>query len=349
MNDIAIIHDSFDTVGGAEQVAIAMAKIFNVSIYTSTKGTDFYNDTVEIIPLSNQRTKSYGIEELRRARLFKKLKLEEDIIISSGNKVKFYKARNGQKHINYTYTPTRMFYDLKQVYQQSFHFPKSLLFGMFGSYWRWSIERALNNIDELLCISEVVRDRIMKYWSIDSKIIYPPIDTSKYKHADSEGYFLYISRLSKIKRTDIVLDTFDKISDKLVVAGADEEGFEERMEGMKNVDYKGVISEDEKIDLLAHCEGVIYPPMEEDFGIVPIEAFASGKPVIGVKEGFTKYQIGNETGLFTLPTVGWIKRTIDMLKNMDWNSTEIREHALKYDISVFEKELKDVIGEMRNG
>lgn len=347
MNNTAILHDSFDTVGGAEQVAVAIAKIFNVPIYTSTKSTDFYNDVVEIIPLSNKRTNSYGIEELRRAMLFKKLKLEEDIILSSGNKVKFYKPQTGQKHINYTYTPTRMFYDLKHKYRQKYAFPKSLLFELFGSYWRWSIERTLNNIDNLLCISEVVRDRIRKYWNTDSKIIYPPVETSKYKYADSEGYFLYISRLSRIKRTDVVLDTFDKISDKLIVAGADEEGFEGRIKKMRNVDYKGIISEDEKIDLLTHCEAVIYPPMEEDFGIVPIEAFASGKPVIGVYEGFTKYQINNETGLFTLPTIRWIGRTIDMLKNIDWNSTEIREHALKYDVSVFEKELKTVVGEMK--
>jgi glycosyltransferase involved in cell wall biosynthesis len=347
MSDIVILHDSFDTVGGAEQVAIAMAKIFNVPIYTSTKTTDFYDNNVEIIPLSNQRTNSYGIEELRRAMLFKKLKLEEDIILSSGNKVKFYNPQNEQKHINYTYTPTRMFYDLKQVYQQSFCFPKSLLFELFGSYWRWSIKRALNNIDELLCISEVVRDRIRKYWNIESKIIYPPVDTSKYKCAASEGYFLYISRLSRIKRTDIVLDTFDKINDKLVVAGADEEGFEERMKKMNNVDYRGVISEDNKIDLLAHCEGVIYPPMEEDFGIVPIEEFASGKPVIGVYEGFTKYQINNKAGIFVLPTVGWIERAIDTLKKSNWNSTEIRKHALKYDVSVFEKNLKNIVGEIK--
>ena len=347
MNDIAILHDSFDTVGGAEQVAFVMAKIFNVPIYTSTKGTNFYNDKVEIIPLSNQRTNSYGIEELRMAMLFKKLKLEEDIILSSGNKVKFYKPQNKQKHINYTYTPTRMFYDLKQVYQQSFRFPKSLLFELFGSYWRWSIKRALNNIDELLCISEVVRDRIRKYWNIESKIIYPPVDTSKYKCAASEGYFLYISRLSRIKRTDIVLDTFDKINDKLVVAGADEEGFEERMKKMKNVEYKGVISEDEKIDLLGHCEGLIYPPMEEDFGIVPIEAFASGKPVIGVYEGFTKYQINKKTGVFVFPIVKQMKKGINILKKVEWNNTEIREHAKKYDISVFERELKNVIGEIK--
>lgn len=348
MSDIAVLYDSFDTIGGGEYVAVTMAKIFNTPIYTSTKTTNFYDDKVEIIPLNEQaKIDNYALKQIRTTRTFKKLKIKSNIILSSGDNVKFFKPTKSQKHINYTYTPPRMFYDLREVYKKRYRFPKTVLFELFGLYQRRNINIALNNIDKLLCLSEVVRDRIRKYWNMESNVIYPPVKTSKYKHADSEGYFLYISRLSRIKRTDIVLDTFDKISDKLVVIGADEEGFEGRMKKMKNVNYKGVISEDEKIDLLAHCEGLIYPPMEEDFGIVPIEAFASGKPVIGVYEGFTKYQINNETGLFTLPTIRWMRRTIDMLKNMDWNSTKIRERAMKYDISVFERELKNVVGEIK--
>ena len=348
MNDITILHDSFDTVGGAEHVAITIAKIFHTPIYTSTKTTNFYDDQVEIIPLSNRpKVDNYALKQIRTTRTFKKLKFESDIVLSSGDNVKFFNPDNNQKHINYTYTPPRILYDLKEVYKQRFRFPKSVLFELFGLYQRRNINIALNNIDKLLCLSEVVRDRIRKYWNVESKIIYPPIETSKYKYAESEGYFLYVSRLSRIKRTDIVLGVFDNINEKLVVVGSDEEGFEERMKKMKNVDYEGRISEDEKIDLLAHCEAVIYPPMEEDFGIVPIEAFASGKPVIGVYEGFTKYQINKKTGIFTFPTIKNIKEAIIELKKSDWNSTEIRKHAKRYDISVFERELKSVVGSIK--
>ena len=348
MSDIVILHDSFDTIGGAEHVATTMAKIFHAPIYTTTKTTNFYDDRVQIIPLIKQgKVDNYALNQLRSARTFKKLTHDSDVILSSGDNVKFFKPDNNQKHINYTYTPPRMLYDLKEVYKLRFKFPKSVLFELFSLYQRRNINIALNNIDILLCLSEVVRDRIRKYWNMESKIVYPPIETSKYRYAESEGYFLYVSRLSRIKRTDMVLDVFDNINEKLVVVGNDEEGFERRMKGMKNVDYKGQISEDKKIDLLAHCEAVIYPSMEEDFGIVPIEAFAGGKPVIGVCEGFTKYQINSKTGIFALPTIKDMKKAIIELKKSDWNSTEIRKHAKRYDISVFERELKSVVGSIK--
>lgn len=344
MSEIIVLHDSFDTIGGAGYVAVTMAKIFKAPIYTTTKTTNFYDDKAGIIPLVNQeKLGSYALKEIRNARIFKRLKLNSDIILSSGDKVKFFVPSNNQKHINYTYTPPRMYYDLRDFYKQRFKFPKSVLFELFSSYQQRNIDRALKNIDELLCLSEVVKDRIKKYWNIEAKIVYPPVEISKYKCKTSEGYFLYISRLSTVKRTDVVLDVFDKIDDKLVVVGKDEEGFERRMRSMVNVDYKGQISEDEKIDLLAHCEAVIYPPIAEDFGLVPIEAFASGKPVIGVKEGYTKYQINDETGLFAFPTIKSMEEAITILKKSEWNPTQIKKYANCYDISVFRKKIKEVV------
>ena len=346
MSEIIVIHDSFDTVGGAEHVAVIMAKIFNVPIYTTTKTTNFYDDKAEIIPLVNQeKLSSYALKEIRNARIFKRLKFNSDIILSSGDKVKFYIPSNNQKHINYTYTPPRMYYDLRDFHKQRFKFPKSVLFELFSSYQRQKINEALKNIDELLCLSEVVKDRIKKYWNIEAKIVYPPVETFKYRCKTSEGYFLYISRLSTVKRTDVVLDIFDKIDDKLVVVGKDEEEFRKRMKSMVNVDYKGQISEDEKIDLLAHCEAVIYPPIAEDFGLVPIEAFASGKPVIGVREGFTQYQIKPYiNGLFIeRPTPLGIKKAIKEIQRCDWSIKKIQCYAKKYDISEFKRKIKEVV------
>ena len=347
MSDIAVLYDSFDTIGGGEYVAVTMAKIFNTPIYTSTKTTNFYDDKVEIVPLVKERTNNYVLREIRSGRAFKNLKLEHKVVLSSGDKVKFYEPQNGQNHINYTHTPQRMFYDLKPIYRQKFGFYRSIPFELFGFYWRKSIERALNNINKLLCISEVVRERIKKYWNVDAEIIHSPVETFKYKCKTSERYFLYISRLNSIKRTDIVLDTFNRINDKLVVVGKDEEGFEGRMKRMVNVDYKEEISEEEKIDLLAHCAAVIYPPMAEDFGLVPIEAFASGKPVIGVKEGFTRYQIKPYVnGLFVdRPTPLGLEKALKEFRRCCWDIKEIQDFAKKYDVREFRKKIKEAVKE----
>lgn len=347
MSEIVVLHDSFDTIGGAEHVAVTMAKIFNAPIYTTTKTTNFYDDKAEIIPLIKEKSDNYAISEARIASVFKKLKLEHDFILSSGDKVKFYESQNGQRHINYTYTPQRMFYDLRHVYRQNFSFPKSIFFDLFGFYWRKRIKKTLKNIDRLVCISEVVKERIRKYWDIDTEVIYPPIETFRYKYKSDENYFLYISRLNSIKRIDIVVDTFKKIDEKLVVIGKDEKDFDKIMKKIPNIDYRGQVSEDEKIDLLAHCKAVIYPPKEEDFGIVPIEAFASGKPVIGVKEGFTRYQIESYiNGLFMeeVTPLG-LEKAIKEFERCDWNKLKIQSYAKEYDINRFMKKIRDVVYE----
>ena len=347
MSEVVILHDSFDVVGGAGYVAVVMAKIFNAPIYTSTKNIDFFDDKVEIIPLIKHRINNYAFREVRSIRAFKKLKLEHNIVLSSGDEVKFSKPQNGQRHINYTYTPPRMFYDLRHIYRYNFRFPKSVLFELFGFYWRKSIERTLNNIDTLVCLSDVVKKRIRKYWNIDTEVIYPPVEISKYKCRQHEDYFLYISRLNSIKRIDVVIDAFRDLDEKLVVVGKDEENFEGIMRKIPNIDYKARVSECEKIDLLAHCKAVIYPPTEEDFGLVPIEAFVSGKPVIGVKEGFTQYQIKPYiNGLFMegVTPLGLVK-AIKEFERCDWNKVEIQSCAKEYDINRFIKKIRDVVYE----
>ena len=350
MAEIAILHDSFEAIGGAEYVAVTIAKIFNAPIYTSTKTIDFYDNEAEIIPLITQRTNSYPIEEVRKAITFQKLRLRHEIVISSMDKVKFYKPQDGQKHINYTYTPPRMFYDLKHVYRDLVRFHMSVPFELYCFCWNRALKRALNNIDEFLCISEVVEERMRRYWKVNAEVLYPPVETSKYECKPAEDFFLYIGRLNPVKRIDIVIDAFRNLDEKLVVIGQDRGNYSEQMEKIANIDYKGEVDDEQKIDLLSRCKGVIYPPMEEDFGLVPIEAFASGKPVIGVKEGYTAYQIQPyKNGLFIEPTMIDIIRAVKELKEIAWDSGEIEKYARQYDLSVFSRRIKEIVKAVKEG
>ncbi len=202
-------------------------------------------------------------------------------------------------------------------------------------------------MDVILCNSPVVKARVEKYWEREAKIVYPPIETAKYSNREAEDFFLYISRLLQEKRADIVIKAFEKCHYKLVVVGKGMTKCEEMAKGVRNIDYKGNVSETAKIDLLSRCKAVIYPPLEEDFGLVPIEAFASGRPVIGVKEGFTKYQINKDNRVFAEPTPEAILKAVEEINSREWNSKYIASCAKRYDISIFIEVLKKAVRDVK--
>lgn len=343
MNDVCVIHNKFDSVGGAEVVAVEIAKIFNAPIYTTTKRTDYFDDEVEITPLLERGSNQYFYDELRRIRVFSKLTLPHDVVISKGVKTKFFKPRADQFHINHETAPTRMFYDLREQVRNSLPTYKKPIFDIAGSLFRWRIKKALNNIDKYLCNSEVVRERIYKYWGLYPEILYPPVDTEKYRNKESEGFFLYVGRLCPAKRVQEMIDAFKNSNHKLILVGDDQDGYEKQIRNINNIEYRGRVSEEEKIELLSRCEGVVYATMNEDFGLVPIEAFASGKPVIGSYEGFTKHQITEENGVFVTPTPQGIREGVNQITEKEFNPKEIQKHAQKFDKKIFANRLKEIV------
>jgi len=343
VSKVAVLHDSFEGYGGAEYVATKIAETFDAPIYTSIAPNEGCHHG-KIISLANHIPANYVLNIIFKALLFKRLKLPEyNIIISSGNLSMFYKPRRGQKVINYCHTPMREVYDLHEITMSRFSMPKRLGAVIFFSIWRKMLENATKNVDVILCNSPIVKDRINKYWKREARVVYPPVEIENYTNNGDEGFFLYISRLYPEKRPELVIKAFQKCNRNLVMVGRGLRKYEEMAANTKNIDYRGNVDEEEKINLLARCKAVIYPPMEEDFGLVPIETFASGKPVIGIKEGFTKYQIEEERGLFAEPTPEGILKAIKQVNSKKWDSEAIVRYAKRYDISIFREELKRAI------
>jgi glycosyltransferase involved in cell wall biosynthesis len=126
----------------------------------------------------------------------------------------------------------------------------------------------------------------------------------------------------------------------------------------KLIDYRGFVNEEEKIDLLAHCKAVVYNPLNEDFGIIPLEALASGKPVIVNNSGFPPVLISKtgflgenngvrlfRGGAITDSSAEGIAKAITALSNAEWDAKAMREFAEKFDFSEFEKKLKAQLAE----
>jgi len=214
-----------------------------------------------------------------------------DILITSGSTTRAVITPDDVLHVNYCHSPPRWFYDL-------YHDRKSGLLGRmarpFLRHLRTRDATIDPRVDHYLANSPVIERRLWKYYKRNATVLYPPIELDKYEPAGEEGYYLHLGRLDKEKGVPAVVEAFSGTDRRLVLIG--DEGDVDRetrqiIERQETIEYRGFVEESEKIDLLSRCRAVIFNGQNEDFGIVPIEANASGKACLAREEGFPRLYI----------------------------------------------------------
>lgn len=257
-------------------------------------------------------------------------------------------------HITYIHTPPRFLYKYSQEGTKWQKPPFKPFYSYLVNFLRLWDYVAAQRPDYIVTNSETTRKRIKKFYGRDAKIIYPPVEVN-FKSEDGlkkaeAPYFLAIGRLSKYKNFDLLIKTFNKIKYPLVIAGTGIE--EKRLKSIagSNIIFKKV-SDEEKNKLLDGCLGLINPVVDEDFGIVPVEAMAHGKPVLAHKSGgHLETIIEGETGLFfEKDNVDSLSEKLldfeQMIKNNKFDHEKIKSHAQKYSKERFKKEFENFVRE----
>jgi glycosyltransferase involved in cell wall biosynthesis len=152
------------------------------------------------------------------------------------------------------------------------------------------------------------------------------------------------------KRVDIVVEAFREMGLKLKVFGdgVDEKRLRKIAGESKNIEFLGRISEDARKELYSKCIAFIHP-QEEDFGITPLEAMASGRPVIAYRKGgATETVIENKTGIFfDNQTKGDIINIVRKFQSENFNSNIIRRYAENYSVENFKNNIKEYINKSK--
>jgi len=217
---------------------------------------------------------------------------------------------------------------------------------------RWS-EEQLKNLNMIVSISKNVQRRCEKFLGIRTPIIYPPIDCSQFRYREFGDFWLSVNRLYPEKRIELQLEAFRRMPhERLIVVGGFAKGdHAERYakaiirRAPPNVTFLGSISENKLVDLYSRCKGLICTAKDEDLGLTPLEAMASGKPVVAVDEGgFRESIVNGKTGYLVSANV---KDIIEAAKKISANPERFKKFCLKrakeFDVSVFEKEIRKVI------
>jgi glycosyltransferase involved in cell wall biosynthesis len=209
----------------------------------------------------------------------------------------------------------------------------------------WDYETS-RTVHHFIANSENTRQRIKRYYARDAEVIHPPVNTEFFRSngkAVAEEFYLIVSALVPYKRIDLAIEVFNQLGRPLVIVGEGPCLRSLRRLARSNIKLLGWRNDQNLRDFYARCRALIFPG-EEDFGIVPVEAQAAGKPVIAFAKGGVLESVTAETGVFFKePTVSNLMEAIQRFESLRFDPELIRNHAATFDGKFFKKKAKDYI------
>jgi glycosyltransferase involved in cell wall biosynthesis len=369
---VALVHDWLTGMRGGEKCLEIFCELFpNADLFCllHLKGT--VSPTIERMPIHTSFIQKLPFLE-KRYRHYLPLfptAIEEldlrgyDLVLSSSHCVaKGVVTHPGTRHICYCHTPMRYVWSQYHDYfgADRVRGLQKAIISLSSNYLRtWDVVSA-SRVDEFIANSQHVKKRIHHYYRRDATVIYPPVETAAtFLAPKSDDYYLIVSALVPYKRIDLALQAFNQSGHRLVIVGQGSEAKRLQKMAGRHVEFVGWAAGTRLQDYYANCRALIFPG-EEDFGIVPLEAQAYGKPVIALARGgaletvlgifpesdFPQPTFENFTGIFfAQPDARELKNAVDYFETVSFSPERIRAHALKFDRETYREKINHFIQE----
>jgi glycosyltransferase involved in cell wall biosynthesis len=363
---IAVFHNFLDNIGGAEIVALSLARELSADIYT----TNIDQEKIKKMGYEDVLPKIHSIGHLpRRAPFrqqlalwrFRRLNLREqyDFFIIAGDWA-MSGAVNNHPNIWYVHSPLNELWAFTDfIKKEILSFWKKPIYDLWVYFNRRLSLQYSTQVDYWVCNSLNTKQRIAKFYHQDAQVIYPPVKTTECQGGGDGGYYLSVNRLVTHKRLDLQMEAFAKLSkERLVVVASYEKGvaqfedYKKYIEKIKpdNVEIKHWLTSQELSHLYANCRAFITTAANEDFGLTAVEAMAHGKPVIAPCEGgYPESIISGSTGLLIeqIDAAKLVDAILEINKNLNSNPNFYKEACLAranfFDISRFIEQIRVVI------
>jgi glycosyltransferase involved in cell wall biosynthesis len=357
---VAIVHDDLMRRGGAEQVVLSMLKAYpNADLYTLC-----YRAHLTYPEFKDYKIKTSIFNFLARNEKWMKwlffpfgllsmkllsVKGYDVIIISTTYCGKYVSTDRAARVFMYTHTPFRLAWDSKSYkqYNESRGL-KRKVFDVVISILKRVDKKEAQKGDHFLGNTNETAERIKHAYGIsDIKIIYPPVKCSNFHVSkNTSDYFLIVTRLEYYKKVDLAIHAFNKLGYKLIIVGNGHKKEELKALAKENIEFRSGLPKEEIAELYAGCRAFILP-QHEDYGITPLEANASGRPVIaygngGVLETMTPYNGTSKkftAVFFKEQTTESLIDAVKLFETLEVDPAYIRQHAEKFDEPFFVQEL----------
>ncbi len=356
MSKVALVHDYFIQMGGAERVAEEMHKIYpSAPMFTTVdlrrqipdelRGAKVHTSRMQNLPGMQKHFRHYfalyplAVESLD-------LKEFDLILSSSSGYAKGVRKRRGAVHVCYCHTPMRWAwrYEDYAAREQFGTLKRKALPLALAALRRWDL-RAAAQPDFYIANSNNTARRIKEIYGRESVVIPPPIDVRRFSADEPDAdYYLILSRLIAYKHLDLAIEACKKLNRRLVVIGDGPD--RKRLESLagKETEFLGRQPDQIVAKYASRCRALLFPG-EEDFGMVPLEINAAGRPVICYGAGGALETIvEGETGIFFKEqTTASLIDAIEKFESLEWNRQTIRRHAEKFDNKIFTERIKEFL------
>ncbi len=349
---VALVHDYLTQYGGAERVLAALHDRFpEAPVHTSLYVPEHLPATFRAWDIrTSPLARLPGADRTHRVWLplypaiFRQIgrQLRDVDLVISDSSAWAHHADPGPDvpHICYCHSPARFLYgDRHYLGPARIPAPLRPATGALFAGLRTLDQRAARRVTRYVANSAAVASRLRAAYGIDAEIVYPPVDTERFRPVTprpAEEFFLVVSRLVPHKRVDLAVRTCSEagIPLKVVGDGRARVGLE-RLAG-PTVELLGGLEDAAVVDLLQRCRALILPGVE-DFGMTAVEAQAAGRPVVALAGGGAlETVIPGETGvLFAEPTVASLRRALTEAAAVEWDTARIQTHAERFNRARF--------------
>ena len=353
---VAIVAEELTQLGGAERVLDCLLELFPKSpVYTlvwDKQKTHHHYDKffvqtsfIQKLPFGRKHYKWYLTLMPKAVESFDLSGF--DVIISNTSAlIKGIKTNQKQIHICYCNTPTRYLWIDSGEYVKNAPIPffiRPFMPLALRYLKKWDL-LASTRPDYFVANSKNVQQRIKKYYNRDSSVIYPSVDTTKFRSSQKGDYFLLVARLEPYKKVELVIEAFRNLNENLKIVGSGTKLQEMKEKSSKNIEFVGRVSDEELAKLYAGAKAFIFP-QDEDFGLTPIEAMAAGTPVIAYgKGGALETVIPGKTGEFFVPqSAESLAKVVRNFRTDKYQLKDLLAQAQKFDNKVFKKEILEYI------
>jgi glycosyltransferase involved in cell wall biosynthesis len=361
----AILHAFFksDCKGGGEKLIFAMRDYYKAALYAGAIDLINWNPNQKsdsfVQALWDPRYTFKYLAQDSQIPIWKKLKRQfcfafspmikelngYDVVFFSGNIALAQGRINGPKKILYCHTTPRPFTDQLDENLSRTPWVIKPFFMLFALWVVAQYTSDCKKMDLIVSNSSNIQNRLKTYTGLDSIVIYPAVDTSRFKWIEQGDYFISYARLESIKRIELIVEAFAQMPDQKIIFCSTgplknwlANSIAER--GLTNISFEGLVSDERLGELVGKARAGIYIPVNEDAGITQIEIMAAGKPVIGVDEGaLPDTVLHQQTGIIISanPTAQDLINAVKELtpeKALSMKEVCIN-HAKTYDQSVF--------------
>jgi glycosyltransferase involved in cell wall biosynthesis len=354
--NIAVVHDWLNGMRGGEKVLEAILEICpNTTIYTLFHERGKVSAFIESHRIvTSWLNRIPGIYRYYRNFLplfpaaIESLDISGfDLVISSSHAVAKGVRTGSAAHICYCHTPMRYVWDAEGDYAFG-PVHQIAMSAIRNPLRRWERETA-RGVDHFIANSRFVQDRIDNYYSRDAEVIYPPIDTQFFLPAPStrrEDFYLAAGAAVPYKRLDLVVESFNKMNQRLVIAGSGPQLEALRRMAGTNVEVRGWVTDEELRRLYRSAKALVMAACE-DFGMVAVEARACGCPVIafGVGGAAETVQDGISGILFAEQNVDDIVDAVRRFERMIWPAEQVQRHVETFSRERFQARIRKFIAE----